>query len=860
MATVREYSRQFNTPSMEVGGRRASGEDFGAEVAQAQIGFGRQVSETAAVFDQLENQREIADAQLKMVQAETYATTLMKDLQTEAKPGEPIADRVRTGMNDYFAALGGEYNHKGARNYVNLYGAGMTQKFTQSAIKFDVDLTVQDKFAKRTEIMEANKRMALADPSSYSETKKRLEFEATNGIGVWGVPDPTNPRVVEASDSQVRKGIQEIAWSAAMGTLQNPVARGMFAGVASQLNPTQGSIVDKLIQREGGYVADDAGRGPTKFGINQQANPDIDVSKLTEAQAAKLYTDRYWNKYGVGDLPASVQNIVMDGVVNHRAVFAEQLANAAKSGATADQLAQMRASEYDRLIASNPDKYSKSRESWMKRVADTAAQPAAATEDTPISTEIKNAPEWYNDLGAEQQVSFLRMAEQQSKRERGVADSARRKTMQDHEAYIAQTGQLPPNPLPDKAFTDPGELQTYKSMLTAGQIVSDVMDAPLAKQQELLTKLTPTYDPESVAPGVYDKQVQIAQNAQRMLDQAMKLRQKDQMAFAYQHKFSTDNPIEQIQIFDVDNIIPQLTQRIPQAEAVAAQYGQPMKPLMDGEATAMAKYVSTLSTPDKMNYMKGLSGSLTLPQYNSVVKQVWKDNNPVQFVGKLMTNEGAMQNNQTAPQIAQTILLGQQAMEYRPAGAEGQAERGFKGVMPNFADVRQQVGEYMKGVKVPEASVGQISEVVMTHYIGAMLQKGTAKNFEIGEKDTGNRAVFEQSLKTVLGSVSTVGNEKVLRPFGVGDTQFQQAVRDRVGAIDPTLRGYGLAIADGENNKYLVTTGNQPRFIIDLNSPVPEPVRRVTPPPPATTAAPQPVPAGPGPLGSYRPFRIGGNS
>jgi hypothetical protein len=180
--------------------------------------------------------------------------------------------------------------------------------------------------------------------------------------------------------------------------------------------------------------------------------------------------------------------------------------------------------------------------------------------------------------------------------------------------------------------------------------------------------------------------------------------------------------------------------------------------------------------------------------------------------------------------------------------------------MPNFADVRQQVGEYMKGVKVPEASVGQISEVVMTHYIGAMLQKGTAKNFEIGEKDTGNRAVFEQSLKTVLGSVSTVGNEKVLRPFGVGDTQFQQAVRDRVGAIDPTLRGYGLAIADGENNKYLVTTGNQPRFIIDLNSPVPEPVRRVTPPPPATTAAPQPVPAGPGPLGSYRPFRIGGNS
>lgn len=256
---------------------------------------------------------------------------------------------------------------------------------------------------------------------------------------------------------------------------------------------------------------------------------------------------------------------------------------------------------------------------------------------------------------------------------------------------------------------------------------------------------------------------------------------------------------------------------------------------MDEEARGMAQFVAGLGATDKMNYLKGLSGSLTLQQYNSVVKQVWKDNNPIQFVGKLMTNEGAMQNNQTAPQIAQTLLLGQQALEYKPAGAGGEAERGFKGVMPNFADVRQQVGEYMAGIKVPEASVGQVSEVVMAHYIGSMLQKGTSKSFEIGGPDnSGNRAVFRQSLQTVLGTVSTVGNDRVLRPFGVGDMQFQQAVRDRVGAIDPTLKGYGLAIADGENNKYLVVTGNQPRFIIDLNSPVPELVRPAAVPPPVT--------------------------
>ena len=35
-----------------------------------------------------------------------------------------------------------------------------------------------------------------------------------------------------------------------------------------------------------GTVANDAGRGLTRFGINQTANPDLDVANLTREQAA----------------------------------------------------------------------------------------------------------------------------------------------------------------------------------------------------------------------------------------------------------------------------------------------------------------------------------------------------------------------------------------------------------------------------------------------------------------------------------------------------------------------------------------------------------------------------------------------
>ena len=44
--------------------------------------------------------------------------------------------------------------------------------------------------------------------------------------------------------------------------------------------------VEKILQREGGYVNNPSDRGgETNFGISKRANPDIDVASLTREAA-----------------------------------------------------------------------------------------------------------------------------------------------------------------------------------------------------------------------------------------------------------------------------------------------------------------------------------------------------------------------------------------------------------------------------------------------------------------------------------------------------------------------------------------------------------------------------------------------
>ncbi len=76
--------------------------------------------------------------------------------------------------------------------------------------------------------------------------------------------------------------------------------------------------IEVVLEHEGDTLTDhpaDRG-GPTKFGIAQRWNPDIDVRTLTREQATEIYWERYWKGRGYERLPEAVAIKVFDLAVN----------------------------------------------------------------------------------------------------------------------------------------------------------------------------------------------------------------------------------------------------------------------------------------------------------------------------------------------------------------------------------------------------------------------------------------------------------------------------------------------------------------------------------------------------------------
>ena len=62
-------------------------------------------------------------------------------------------------------------------------------------------------------------------------------------------------------------------------------------------------MIDKLIEREGGYVHDsrDPG-GETQFGISKRSYPDLNIKALTRDDAKGIYRRDYYERFGLDRL------------------------------------------------------------------------------------------------------------------------------------------------------------------------------------------------------------------------------------------------------------------------------------------------------------------------------------------------------------------------------------------------------------------------------------------------------------------------------------------------------------------------------------------------------------------------------
>lgn len=244
MPRIREYSQQFGVGS-EVGGRRATPEDMG--YGQQIQHFGDTIQAVAKTADDYARQSELSDAQIRMAEADQQWDMRVRDVRKTAQPGIPTSLQLQSEMSEYFSSLRGNYKYKEAQQYVSLHGQKMSNKVIESSMLFDADLAVKDKTVKLEKIFTAHSNATYSNPLEYDSRKSQLLDDASSGKGLYEMPDA---RGTIALGQSVDKAVNNMAFMAAQGMIENPALRGNFIGLVKQAKSPELIAAEKSFTKE----------------------------------------------------------------------------------------------------------------------------------------------------------------------------------------------------------------------------------------------------------------------------------------------------------------------------------------------------------------------------------------------------------------------------------------------------------------------------------------------------------------------------------------------------------------------------------------------------------------------------------
>lgn len=154
--------------------------------------------------------------------------------------------------------------------------------------------------------------------------------------------------------------------SGAVAPQQQPAPQQTAAGAPAQQGGFPGALQFTLGQ-EGGYNPSDSNGAPSNFGVNQAANPDVNVATLTPQTAAPIYKAKYWDAIDGDNIPPPLQKMVFDTAVMSGPEQAKKMLQA--SGGDPQQFMQIRQAFQSKLLQEDPQKYDKYAEAWAKRNA-----------------------------------------------------------------------------------------------------------------------------------------------------------------------------------------------------------------------------------------------------------------------------------------------------------------------------------------------------------------------------------------------------------------------------------------------------------------------------------------------------------
>ncbi len=249
--------------------------------------------------------------------------------------------------------------------------AAFTPDFDQMSLSHELDVAKQARRGEQDVAISNLSTMMTDSAKQYGGASNDLQRQAiAEGVrksvmqyADSGLIDRT--KAVDLTQSWIKDASRE---NLVMLAMANPdeVAQRIEKHFGKAITPVGfNANVEAVFKREGGFVADDAGAGPTNLGINSAANPDVDVKNLTPQQASDLYKTRYWDTIGADLLPPTAQAIAFDAAVNQGVGYAKDMI--ARTGGDPQKMLADRAARYQQTAKADPSK-AKYLDGWMNRL------------------------------------------------------------------------------------------------------------------------------------------------------------------------------------------------------------------------------------------------------------------------------------------------------------------------------------------------------------------------------------------------------------------------------------------------------------------------------------------------------------
>lgn len=724
---------------------------------------------------------------------------LKKSSETPGMNYDGFMPKTVKEFDDYAnTTLAGITNQK-ARQWAQSHFNSLRTNVGQRAITMEAQAGVAARDDNVETTYQNLARIAAQDPSQY-EIGRQILMSAIANAGY----DPQT-RVARAKSYLSRYGEQALT-----GEIErNPTP--VKSTLERAYTGSFGSASEFVLKQEGGYNANDAGKGPTNFGINSAANPGVDVKNLTRDGAKAIYKSKYWDAIGgdqLNEQNPALALVAFDTAVNMGAPTAKKLL--AEAGGDVNKLLALREQRYADIIKNDPSK-AQYKNVWAKRMSDLRAEvDATSGPAAPIITKMAA------DINVDRLPVFISSANTEANRQMGVYRSQLQTTEGDHIAMY-MNGQPPQKPLTEGDYVKAyGPLEGAQRFANYNQIAVMGSDINALKLQtpEQMAMVAERYKPDSTKPG-FELANKRYETMLKAIDQVNQTRQADPMAFAQATKIGDAKPLN---FNDQAAFGAELNKRIGVAQTMQQTYGTPYALLTKAEASTLNTGFQNMTTQQRLGYLNTIRTSVTDPTaYRAIMQQVAPDSPVTAMAGMILSKQNpvVVRNIFSADQVFQQkdvagVMLEGEALLNPNKADRAENGKGKTFPMPKEEDMRTQFTNVVGKAFASDPNGANFAyQAVKAYYAGQSARVGDLS----GNIDSGR---MKDAITAVIGGVSDVnGKGEVVRPWGMSEDRFMNGAK---AAFDTAIAAagykgtqldvwgaYGLQSAG--DSKYLLRSG-----------------------------------------------------